>query len=101
MFKITKTNPEVFNQIYNATGLKVYEGFGQTETTLCIATIYPWTEPVPGAKDRVRNVLRIMLTAWLAARLQQAAETMLDQLSNEKENENGTERNLPLVTPQC
>lgn len=60
-----------------------------------------YEEPVPGAKERVRAVLNVMLTAWLAARLQQAAETMLDQLSNEKENENGTERNLPLVTPQC
>ena len=65
------------------------------------AYLADYTEPVPGAKERVRAVLNIMLTAWLAARLQQAAETMLDQLSNEKENENGTERNLPLVTPQC
>ena len=64
------------------------------------AYLADYTEPVPGAKERVRAVLNIMLTAWLAARLQQAAETMLDQLSNEKENENGTERNLPLVTPQ-
>lgn len=59
-----------------------------------------YKEPVPGAKERVRAVLNIMLTAWLAARMQQAAETMLDQLETEKENENGTERNLPLVTPQ-
>lgn len=64
------------------------------------AYLADYAEPVPGAKERVRAVLNIMLTAWLAARLQQAAETMLDQLSNEKENENGTERNLPLVTPQ-
>ena len=42
-------NPEIFNKWYEATGLKIYEGFGQTETTLCIGTIYPWTEPVPGA----------------------------------------------------
>lgn len=42
-------NPEIYNKWYEATGLKIYEGFGQTETTLCIATIYPWTEPVPGA----------------------------------------------------
>lgn len=42
-------NPEIFNKWLDATGLKIYEGFGQTETTLCIATIYPWTEPVPGA----------------------------------------------------
>lgn len=42
-------NPEIFNKWQDATGLKIYEGFGQTETTLCIATIYPWSEPVPGA----------------------------------------------------
>lgn len=42
-------NPEIFNKWFEATGHKIYEGFGQTETTLCIATIYPWTEPVPGA----------------------------------------------------
>lgn len=42
-------NPEIFNKWYDATGLKIYEGFGQTEMTLAIATIYPWSEPVPGA----------------------------------------------------
>ena len=42
-------NPEIYNNWMKATGLKLYEGFGQTETTLCIATIYPWSEPNPGA----------------------------------------------------
>ncbi|MBE6570857.1 MAG: acetyl-CoA synthetase [Ruminococcaceae bacterium] len=42
-------SPEIFNNWKEATGLELYEGFGQTETTLCIATIYPWTKPVPGA----------------------------------------------------
>ncbi len=42
-------NPEIYNKWVDATGLKIYEGFGQTETTVCIATIYPWSEPVPGA----------------------------------------------------
>ena len=39
-----------------------------------------YTEPVPGAKQRVENVLRIMLTAWAAAQLRQAAENMVTQL---------------------
>lgn len=39
-----------------------------------------YAEPMPGAKDRVKETLRIMLTAWLAARLAQAAERMLGQL---------------------
>lgn len=41
-------NPEIFNKWKEATGLEIYEGFGQTETCLCIATLYPWTKPVPG-----------------------------------------------------
>lgn len=39
-----------------------------------------YNEPVPGAKARVRQVLQIMLTAWLAARMRQEAEKMLDAL---------------------
>lgn len=39
-----------------------------------------YAEPIPGAKARVRQALRIMLTAWLAARMQQEAEKMLDTL---------------------
>ena len=42
-------NPEIYNKWLEKTGHKIYEGFGQTETTCCIATIYPWSEPVPGA----------------------------------------------------
>lgn len=42
-------SPEIFNRWYDATGLKIYEGFGQTETTCSISTLYPWTEPTPGA----------------------------------------------------
>ena len=39
-----------------------------------------YTEPVPGAKERVVRALEIMLTAWLAARMRQEAERMLQQL---------------------
>ena len=39
-----------------------------------------YAEPVPGARARVKQVLRIMLTAWLAARMRQEAEKMLDEL---------------------
>ena len=42
-------NPEIFNRWKDATGLEIYEGFGQTETTLCLATLFPWTKPCPGA----------------------------------------------------
>lgn len=40
-----------------------------------------YTEPVPGAKARVKQVLRIMLTAWLAARMRQQAENMVGELA--------------------
>ena len=36
-----------------------------------------YQEPVPGAKERVKKVLRIMLTAWAAAQLRQLAEQMV------------------------
>jgi acetyl-CoA synthetase len=41
-------NPSVFDAFYKATGLKLMEGFGQTETTLTIAT-FPWMKPKPGS----------------------------------------------------
>lgn len=42
-----------------------------------------YREPVPGAKDRVKTVLCIMLTAWASAQLQSAAEQMLAQIECE------------------
>jgi len=39
-----------------------------------------YQEPIPGAKQRVEQVLRIMLTAWVAERMRQEAENMLDTL---------------------
>ena len=40
-----------------------------------------YTEPVPGARQRVEQVLRIMLTAWAASQLRQKAETMVKELN--------------------
>lgn len=39
-----------------------------------------YQEPVPGARERVKEVLRIMLTAWLAARMAQETLNMLNNL---------------------
>ncbi len=44
-------NPKVFDEWYKLTGIKLMEGFGQTETTLTIAT-YPWVEPKPGSMGK-------------------------------------------------
>ena len=41
-------NPSVYNKFYELTGIKLMEGFGQTETTLTLAT-FPWMEPKPGS----------------------------------------------------
>lgn len=40
-----------------------------------------YAEPIPGTKERIEKVLRIMLTAWVATRMRQEAEAMLDQLN--------------------
>ena len=39
-----------------------------------------YQEPVPGAREKVKAVLRIMLTAWLATRMAQETEKMLSDL---------------------
>lgn len=42
-----------------------------------------YREPVPGARDRVEKALRVMMTAWVAARMRQEAEKQLQQLEAE------------------
>jgi acetyl-CoA synthetase len=44
-------NPEVFKQFHDATGIKLMEGYGQTECTVALAT-YPWFEPKPGSMGK-------------------------------------------------
>ena len=44
-------NPEVFVQFERSTGLKIHEGFGQTETTLALATLIG-DEIKPGAMGK-------------------------------------------------
>ncbi|MBR2890601.1 MAG: DUF1836 domain-containing protein [Oscillospiraceae bacterium] len=44
-----------------------------------------YKEPVPGAKERIVKTLRIMVIAWLAARMRQAAEELMDDIDQEKE----------------
>lgn len=41
-------NPVVYEKFYEQTGIKLMEGFGQTETALSIAT-FPWMQPKPGS----------------------------------------------------
>ena len=44
-------NPEVFKQFFDATGLTLMEGYGQTECTVALAT-YPWMKPKPGSMGK-------------------------------------------------
>lgn len=53
-------NPEVFNQFYDATGLKLMEGFGQTETTLTILNQIG-TEPKPGSMGKPSPAYNVQL----------------------------------------
>ena len=39
-----------------------------------------YAEPFPGAREKVKQVLRIMLTAWIAARLKDQTDAMIASL---------------------
>ena len=39
-----------------------------------------YDEPIPGARDRIAQVLRIMLIAYIAARMKEQAETLLTEI---------------------
>ena len=41
-------NPAVFDKFEKLTGIRLMEGFGQTETTMTLGTM-PWTTPKPGS----------------------------------------------------
>ena len=53
-------NPEVFDKFYKATGLKIMEGFGQTETTLTIANLRGAT-PKPGSMGKPSPMYNVKL----------------------------------------
>jgi len=53
----------------------------QDRDALLEKALSDYVEPVPGAKARVKEVLRVMLTAWLAARMRQEAERLLTELN--------------------
>jgi len=45
------------------------------------ATLANYREPYPGAKDRVKQVLKVMLAAWASSQLQREAEALLAQMN--------------------
>ena len=44
-------NAAVFEKFYKITGVKLMEGFGQTETTMTLGTM-PWHQPKPGSMGK-------------------------------------------------
>ncbi len=44
-------NPEVYHAFLRATGLRLMEGFGQTESVVSLAN-YPWITPKPGSMGK-------------------------------------------------
>ena len=43
--------PAVYKEFFQLTGIKMMEGFGQTETTMTLGT-FPWMEPKPGSMGK-------------------------------------------------
>jgi acetyl-CoA synthetase len=53
-------NPEVYKKFLEETGIRLMEGYGQTECTVALAT-YPWMEPKPGSMGKPSPGYRIDL----------------------------------------
>ena len=53
-------NPEVYNRFLSATGLRLMEGFGQTESCVILAN-FSWMDPKPGSVGRASPVYRVKL----------------------------------------
>ena len=53
-------NPAVFDKFYEKTGIKMMEGFGQTETTMTLGTM-PWMEPKPGSMGKPNGQYQVEL----------------------------------------
>lgn len=55
-------NPVIYEDFRRETGIKLMEGFGQTETTVTVAT-FPWMEPKPGSMGRPNPTYKADLIA--------------------------------------
>ena len=53
-------NPEVFKKWYDLTGLKLCEGFGQSESSVMIAN-FQWFDPIPGSTGKPSPLYDIQL----------------------------------------
>jgi acetyl-CoA synthetase len=53
-------NPAVYEKFLEQTGIRLMEGFGQTETTMTLGTM-PWMEPKPGSMGKPNGQYEIDL----------------------------------------
>ncbi len=53
-------NPEVFKRWYDLTGLKLCEGFGQSESSVMLAN-FQWFDPIPGSTGKPSPLYNIAL----------------------------------------
>jgi acetyl-CoA synthetase len=53
-------NPEVYEKFLDHTGLKLMEGYGQTELVITVAT-WPWNEPKPGSMGLPAPGYRVLM----------------------------------------
>lgn len=53
-------NPEVFKKWYELTGLKLHEGFGQSESSVMLAN-FQWFDPIPGSTGKPSPLYHIQL----------------------------------------
>lgn len=53
-------NAAVYNRFFELTGIRLMEGFGQTETTLTLGT-FPWMQPKPGSMGKPNAQYEIAL----------------------------------------
>ncbi|RBQ22468.1 Acetyl-coenzyme A synthetase [Candidatus Methanobinarius endosymbioticus] len=53
-------NPEIYNKIHDIFGLKLKEGFGQTETVISVAN-FIWMDPKPGSMGKPAPCFNVTL----------------------------------------
>jgi acetyl-CoA synthetase len=53
-------NPEVYERFLQATGLRLMEGYGQTEMVVAVAT-WPWLTPKPGSMGKPSPTYKVVL----------------------------------------
>ena len=53
-------NAAVYNKFFELTGIRLMEGFGQTETTMTLGT-FPWMQPKPGSMGKPNPQYEIAL----------------------------------------